>query len=171
MLISGVETASPDWVYAQIKGPSGEGNLSLTNFSYPKIMASMLELQGTTQQALNSLSSRVENLTAIVRSMMEFRDAWEDRQSNDSNEVLAFDDSDPASLLDLACDHGLIDQHVIELAEASLDSEDKFTRLAAVRAIALVDAERGKELIADALHEERNLTARNMLEATLRGIG
>ena len=170
-LISGVAMDSPDWGYARLKGPSREGNLSLTNFGYPNLMASMLELQGTTQQALNSLSSRVENLTAIVRSMMEFHDAREGRQSDDANDGLAFDGSDPASLLDHACDNGLIDDHVVELAEASLSDADKFTRLAAIRTIALADAGRGKELIAAALKEEGNPTVRNMLEATLRGIG
>jgi hypothetical protein len=77
---------------------------------------------------------------------------------------------DTAAILDRACDEGVLDDSVLALAESAVASEDKFERLAGLRAIALGDPQRGRALIEAQLESESSEVIRSALQGTLRAI-
>jgi hypothetical protein len=143
------------------------GKTFLTSSEYVDLENRLMSAYRNQMTVLATLNSRIDDLAAVVSLLMHRDDA---NALSENDEQLKFDASDPGLLLNRACDEGIFDGPVKALAERELSSGDRYARLAAIRAISLMDAARGKKLIANELEQEDSAVARRALEGTLRAI-
>ncbi|MCK0533432.1 hypothetical protein [Sphingobium agri] len=132
--------------------------------NYARLEARMMTAYSNTAQALAGLNSRIDQLASVVSLLAH--------QQTDATAALGEDlgSLDAESLLNRACDAGMVDQAVVTLAETELSNDDVFTRIAAIRTIALADPARGRALIEQTLQTERSPSIQNALAGTLRAI-
>jgi hypothetical protein len=127
---------------------------------------SLVALHYQSARALNALNAKFEQLAAVV-GVIASRTSHE---SDSSAAASSYADLDLETILDRACDSGVIEDSVLVLAEAAIASEDKFERLAGIRAIALQNPQRGKALIEAQLNTESSEVIKSALQGTLRAI-
>jgi hypothetical protein len=138
----------------------------LTSEEYMSLQSRLMSVYSNNVVALAALNSRIDELATVVALLVR-NQAEPFDELTDSSESLTVDS---AILLNRACDLGVFDPAVQVLAERELANDDKFVRLAAIRALSLMEPQRGKKLIAEQLSKEGSAAIRRALEGTLRAI-
>lgn len=142
-------------------------NDSVTELEYPQTMADIFLLHQETMRVVEGLQSQIDGLTKFVATLA-------DRSAEQGDVGSKGDDYAVMSAVDRlnqASDAGEVDEQVLELANELLPSDDGLAHIAAIRAIAVADPQRGLELATAALETEENSIFRSVLRSVQRSVG